>query len=90
MLVLKVWSEVRFGKTNSFIEESLKSQNFDHYFLCYPDIPWEPDPLREHSEERMELFERYKNELDKMNLPYSILKGDIDARLAHCLEVFSV
>ena len=90
MLVLNVWSEVRFGKTNSFIEESLKIQNFDHYFLCYPDIPWEPDPLREHPEQRMELFERYKYELEKMNLPYSILTGDLETRLAHCLDVFSM
>jgi NadR type nicotinamide-nucleotide adenylyltransferase len=89
MLVLKVWSEVRFGRTNSFIEESLKTQDFNHYFLCYPDIPWESDPLREHPEQRLELFERYKNELEKMKLPYSILKGNVETRLAHCLDVFS-
>jgi nicotinamide riboside kinase len=89
MLVLKVWSEVRFGRTNSFIEESLITQDFNHYFLCYPDIPWEPDPLREHPEQRLELFERYKNELEKMKLPYSILKGNVETRLAHCLDVFS-
>ena len=89
MLVLKVWSEVRYGRTNPIIEELLRTQDFDYYFVCYPDIPWEPDPLREHPQERMELFERYKNELEKMNLPYSILKGDVDARLAHCLDVFS-
>ena len=89
MLVLKVWSEVRFGRVDTLIEEALKTQDFDHYFLCYPDIPWEPDPLREHPEQRMELFQRYKNSLEKMNLPYSILKGDLDVRIAHCLDVFS-
>ena len=90
MLVLKVWSEVRYGRANPVIEAFLKTQDFEHYFLCYPDIPWEPDPLREHPEQRMELFERYKNELEKMNLPYSILKGDVETRLAHCLDVFSM
>lgn len=90
ILVLKVWSEVRYGRTNPVIEAFLKAQDFDHYFLCYPDIPWEPDPLREHPELRLELFERYKNELEKMNLPYSILKGDLETRLAHSLDVFSM
>jgi nicotinamide riboside kinase len=89
MLVLKVWSEVRYGRTDAFIEESLKTQNFDHYFLCYPDIPWEPDSLREHPEQRLELFEHYVIELEKMNLPYSILKGDVETRLSRCLEVLS-
>ena len=89
MLVLRIWSEVRFGRTNPVIEALLNNQDFDHYFLCYPDIPWQPDPLREHPEQRLELFERYINELEKMNLPYSILKGDLETRLAHCLAIFS-
>ena len=35
MLVLKVWSEVRYGRTNPIIEELLRTQDFDYYFVCY-------------------------------------------------------
>lgn len=90
MLVLKVWSEVRFGRTDAFIEEALKTQNFDHYFLCYPDIPWEPDPLREHPEERMVLFDLYREKLVALNFPFTVLKGSVDQRLMTCDDIFSV
>ena len=90
MLVLKVWSEVRFGQTDAFIEEALKTQNFDHYFLCYPDIPWEPDPLREHPEERMVLFDLYREKLVALNFPFTVLKGSVDERLMTCDDIFSV
>jgi len=88
MLVLKVWSEVRFGRTDTFIEEALKTQNFDHYFLCYPDIPWEPDPLREHPEERMVLFELYREKLVALNFPFTVLKGSVEERLMTCMAIF--
>ena len=90
MLVLKVWSEVRFGRTDAFIEEALKTQNFDHYFLCYPDLPWEPDPLREHPEKRLELFDLYRDKLRALNFPFTVLKGSIDQRLMTCDDIFSV
>ena len=90
MLVLKVWSEVRFGRTDAFIEEALITQNFDHYFLCYPDIPWEPDPLREHPEQRMVLFDLYREKLVELNFAFTVLKGSVDERLMTCDDIFSV
>lgn len=89
MLVLKVWSEVRFSRTDIFIEVALKTQNFDHYFLCYPDIPWEPDPLREHPEQRMVLFELYREKLVALNFPFTVLKGSVEDRLMSCDAIFS-
>ena len=88
MLVLKVWSEVRFGQTDACIDQALNEQYFDHYFLCYPDIPWEPDPLREHPEQRHELFELYRDKLVELNFPFTVLKGSVDERLLSCTTVF--
>jgi nicotinamide riboside kinase len=88
MLVLKVWSEVRFGRTNPVIEAFLNTQDFDHYFLCSPDIPWEPDPLRVHPEQRHELFALYHEKLVALNLPFTVLKGSIEDRLQTCMAIF--
>lgn len=84
MLVMKVWSDFKYGKTDQIILDLLDRQQFDHYFLCYPDIPWEEDPLREHPEQRMELFELYLKELEDRKLPFTILRGDISQRLEAC------
>jgi nicotinamide riboside kinase len=88
MLVLKLWSEVRFGQTDTFIDQALNTQHFDHYFLCSPDIPWEPDPLREHPEQRHELFALYHEKLLALNFPFTVLKGSVEERLKTCMTVF--
>jgi nicotinamide riboside kinase len=60
--------------------QALTAQHFDHYFLCAPDIPWEPDPLRENPSDRDRLFEIYQRELVAFNRPFTILKGDLKTR----------
>ena len=87
MLVFKVWSEYKFGRISPYILEALELQNFDHYFLCRPDIPWEEDPLREHPEARNELFEIYLKEIKKRNYPYTIIEGDLENRIRICEEI---
>ena len=89
MLVMKVWSDFKFGNCSPFILEALNLQTFDHYFLCQPDIEWEEDPLREHPEQREELFELYLAELTKRNLPFTIIGGTQEKRMKMCLKVLS-
>jgi NadR type nicotinamide-nucleotide adenylyltransferase len=85
MLVMKVWSEVKYNKVDPIIIQALLEQQFDHYFLCRPDIPWEEDPLRENPEQREELFEIYLKELKTRKLPFTIIEGNMQQRLRNCL-----
>jgi NadR type nicotinamide-nucleotide adenylyltransferase len=87
MLVMKVWSEFKFGTVDPFILQQLEQQRFDLYLLCKPDIPWEEDPLREHPEKRNELFEIYHTQLKEMNVTFVVLEGDMDQRLGKALSV---
>ncbi|HMP76036.1 MAG TPA: ATP-binding protein [Kiritimatiellia bacterium] len=76
----KVWYEVAFGRCH---EELLaaRAREFNHrYLLCYPDLPWEPDPLREHPNDRLMLFERHKEEIERLGRPYEIVRGIGPAR----------
>jgi NadR type nicotinamide-nucleotide adenylyltransferase len=87
MLVMKVWSEFKYGTCSDFILNAVNDQKFDHYFLCRPDIAWEEDPLREHPEQREELFELYLNELISRQLPFTIVEGELQERIEKCIEV---
>jgi NadR type nicotinamide-nucleotide adenylyltransferase len=89
MTVMKVWSDFKFGTCSSFILEALNQQTFDHYFLCQPDIEWEEDTLREHPEQRVELFELYLAELKVRNLSFTVIGGSLEERLVKCLKVLS-
>lgn len=86
MIVMKVWSEFKYGNSSPTIQLFADEQVFDHYFLCRPDIEWEEDPLREHPEQRDELFTWYLRELTDRGLPFTIVEGDLDQRVETCLR----
>lgn len=83
MLVLKIWSEFRFGKVSKRIQQAYDKADYDLTLLCKPDLPWTPDHLRESPKqsERDELFELYKEALVKRNQPYTVISGAGESRL---------
>lgn len=70
LVTLEIWALEVFETSLGLKDELL---NKKHYLLCYPDIPWDPDPLRENPEDRLRLFERYEKFLKSSKVPYSIL-----------------
>lgn len=85
MAVLKIWSNVVFGNCPLFIEAEFAKQNFDLYLLCYPDIPWEFNPMRENPNNRNYLFSLYEKELISQHFHYKIIKGKGNERLQNAL-----
>ncbi|MDF1694952.1 MAG: ATP-binding protein [Saprospiraceae bacterium] len=73
IITLEIWAMEKFGLTLKRKDHSI---NKKHYFLCYPDIPWEPDPLRENPNDRKRLFEIYQAYLVKVNATFTILTKD--------------
>ena len=85
LTVIKIWSEIKFNQLSPWIKQQYELQKIDLYLLCQPDIPWEEDPLRESKNNRAEIFNRYKEELDLANRPYAIISGAGDERLNNAL-----
>lgn len=81
MLVCEIWLQFVFNLKNEFIEDALKKQDYDLYLLCDIDLDWEPDPLREHPDERKILFDLYESRLKSMSFPYRIVSGKGNDRL---------
>jgi NadR type nicotinamide-nucleotide adenylyltransferase len=80
MTVLKIWSEHAFGYCLPIIERFWMEQEYDLYLLMNTDIPWEPDPLREHPHLREHLFTTFKKYLDEMHIHYIIISGEGNQR----------
>jgi NadR type nicotinamide-nucleotide adenylyltransferase len=87
MLVCKVWSEKRFGGCPPELEELYRKQSYDLHLLCRPDLPWEPDPLREAPDQavREELFAAYRAALEANERPFRTVDGTGEARLRAAL-----
>ena len=77
LITIKIWSEYKYGSCDKWILAQIEKQKSENrfYLLCKPDIPWEGDPQRENPNDRVELFEIHKKELDNLGHNYFILEG---------------
>ena len=93
LLVILIWSEVKYGRCDPWIRETLencfnqKSLN-RHYILCDPKIPWQKDRLRENPHNREELFAMYLKKLKDYKLKHSVVSGTPKERLKQALDRF--
>jgi len=90
LLVLKIWSEFKYGRCHPWILKHLHQKPASLYFLCNIDIEWEYDPLREHPKQRILLFDRYRKELNALKIPYIIIRGDKKQRLKQVLGILTM
>ena len=70
---------------SAWLEKS--KTTYQHVFLCYPDIPWEADPLREDETRRTKLFQDYLDLLSAQSVPFTRLKGPHEERKALAIEI---
>ena len=75
LIVIKIWSDHKYGNTDPWIEEQLALRQYDYYLLNNIDLPWRPDPQREHPQLRKHFFDTYQGYLDQYHLPFSIVSG---------------
>ena len=91
LLVMIVWSEVKYGRCDQWIydtfEKCLKQEAFSrHYYLCDSEIPWQADDLRENPDNRKELFKLYLQKLREYELDYNVVRGDRQERVEQVLN----
>jgi len=87
LIITKVWFSEVFKKVPQYLNDAIKEIKIDLYLLCYPDIEWVADDVRENGgERRLYLFNKYKEELDKNNFKYHIIKGKNKQRLDLAIE----
>jgi len=86
LIITKVWLLHVYGTCPSWIDEWLKNATRTLYLLCYPDIEWEYDPVRENPQLRDYFFEWYKKEIEALHIPYFIVKGIGDIRERSCIK----
>jgi NadR type nicotinamide-nucleotide adenylyltransferase len=76
LIITKIWFLWHAGKYPLWIDKAIKSSNNCLYLLCAPDIEWQADGVRENGgENRMKLFEAYKQELINNKLPFQVVTG---------------
>jgi len=88
MITLRIWGEEKFARCDPWIREASEHRPYDLWLLCRPDIPWEPDPLRENPHDRDRLFGVYEAMLRRLGKPYGGGGGTREERLrAACAAI---
>jgi NadR type nicotinamide-nucleotide adenylyltransferase len=86
LIITKVWFMWVFGKTPEWLEAEISNCPIDLYLLCCPDLPWEADSVRENGgENRLKLFEEYRNELIRYGFNFVEIRGSGDLRLNNAI-----
>lgn len=80
LLVVKIWSEHAYKKCDPSILKALKERKYDLHLLCNIDVPWVPDPQREHPLQRKYFFDLYEAELIKQKINYVVIQGKVSER----------
>jgi NadR type nicotinamide-nucleotide adenylyltransferase len=86
LIVVKIWSEFKYGSCDPEIVTLMGKQVYDLHLLTDIDLPWEDDPLREHPNKRQELFKLYEEELKRTKTNYRIIRGHSIARRQAAIE----
>ncbi|MEO8583272.1 MAG: ATP-binding protein [Flavitalea sp.] len=92
MYVMKVWCEFVFGRCHHWILDRIAERTYDYYLLCNADLPWVKDELREYPDliSRLKLFHLYKDIVVNQPVPWKIISGDYDQRLASAISAIDL
>jgi NadR type nicotinamide-nucleotide adenylyltransferase len=87
LLVIKIWAENAFGTCPAWVLAELARPRYALTLLLAPDLPWAPDPLREHPDpaQRWHFYELYRAELVSRNWPFVEINGPPAQRLEQAL-----
>lgn len=92
MYVMKVWSEFVFGRCHRYILDEATRRKYDLYLLCYPDLPWVQDVLREYPdpETRRRLYRMYKDIMVNQPVPWVDIRGNGEERLQKAIQAVNL
>ena len=86
LIITKVWFNWVYGKTPDWLENQICECPIDLFLLCRPDLPWEADAVRENGgENRIKLFELYREELNHYGFNFVEISGLDDKRLTNAI-----
>ena len=87
LLTYIIWLREKYNARQDIIWQRYLAMLPDICFLCMPDIPWEPDPLREHPNDRDRLTQMYIRVLAETGIQPVCLFGSLSERQQAILEV---
>ncbi|MBT4408957.1 MAG: ATP-binding protein [Bacteroidetes bacterium] len=90
LVITKVWFQELYKSVPEWFSEVYEIMAKGHYLLCYPDLDWISDPVRENADKRLSLHAKYESEITKLAAPYATIKGQGDSRLQMAVKILEI
>ncbi|MCK5824398.1 MAG: ATP-binding protein [Ichthyobacteriaceae bacterium] len=84
-----IYSDLYYAKHQPEIINYINNNKAHLYLLLYPDVAWEPDPLRDKPNQRLKVFQNLENKLIDFNVNYKIINGSLNSRLSKSIKAIS-
>ena len=89
LIVTKVWLMHCYDICPTFIDKYLREYPAHLHLLCYYDIDWEYDPVREQPDLRDYFYNKYLDEINFYKLNVEIIKGTGKERFENAVKAIS-
>jgi len=86
LIITKVWFLHCYKTCPQWLLDAVEQSRIDLYLLCRPDIPWQPDPLRENEHLRDYFYKWYKREVELLKKPFIEISGLGNERLTMAVK----
>lgn len=86
LTVCKIWSEVKYNRCHPWITQMVNEHVYPLYLLMDIDMEWQEDPQREHPHMRQQLFNLYKESLERRRVNFKVIRGKGKSRLKLAIQ----
>ena len=86
LLSTVVYCEHYFGRAPQWIVDEARARAGTLYLLMSPDIPWQPDGIRDRGDRRAEMHDLFRAKLEELALPFVEIGGDRPQRFAAAVQ----
>jgi HTH-type transcriptional repressor of NAD biosynthesis genes len=80
LITTQIYCRQYLGVVPEVLYELEKKIIYDLYFLFDIDVPWVADGLRDLGKQRIVMFNVFKEELEKRNIPFKLVQGSYQQR----------
>lgn len=89
LIVIKVWSEHKYGNCDPDILKKIAERKYDLYLVTDIDIPWAEDPQREHPDKREHFKKIYLKEISATAVPFVEISGERETRRKKAIDAIN-
>lgn len=86
-LATAIWHERYMGARCRQVEEMSAARHYDLYLLTDCEIPFVQDGLRDGEHIRQWMTNRFRQELEKRNAPWALIRGNREKRLSDAIAL---